>query len=216
MHRKKPTGQRRYCYAVVSSWVIKHFDFHKLAALLLARLANNHVRIYGSNLAEGFSSLRRRSCFELKDQGIYSLNKQTSYCKISQSLTYICSDLYFSNCFAIKQQPRQQQRCRDVQNVTINITSNLMAFRLDLARFGCNLVNTVCDISHTPDASGLSISCWASGLTAVFCTGPTDMCSIWMNGSNCLLIAVIILGMAPPKLGDCFNSLRLSDAYMRQ
>ena len=121
MRGKKSTGQRRYCYAVVSSWAIKHFDFHKLAALWSARLANNHVRIYGSNLAEGFSAFRRRSCFERKDQGIYSLNKQMSYCKISQSLTYIFSDLYFSNCFAIKQPHRQQQRCRDVQNVTIII-----------------------------------------------------------------------------------------------
>ena len=32
---KKPTGQRWYCHAVVSSWAIKHFDFHNLAAPML-------------------------------------------------------------------------------------------------------------------------------------------------------------------------------------
>ena len=64
MCRQKPTGQCRYCHAVVLSWAIKHFDFHKLAALWLARLINNHVRIYGSNVAEGFSVFQRRSCLK--------------------------------------------------------------------------------------------------------------------------------------------------------
>ena len=44
---KNATGQRRYCHAVVSSCAIKHFYFQKLAMLI------NHVRIYGSNVAEG-------------------------------------------------------------------------------------------------------------------------------------------------------------------
>ena len=57
---KNATGQRRYCYAMVSSWAIKHFDFQKLAGLWLARLINNHVRIYGSNVAEGFSAFQCR------------------------------------------------------------------------------------------------------------------------------------------------------------
>ena len=62
---KNATGQRRYSHAVVSSWAIKHLDFQKLAALWLARLTNNHVRIYGSNAAEGFSAFQRRSCIYL-------------------------------------------------------------------------------------------------------------------------------------------------------
>ena len=60
MRRKNARGQRMYCHAVVSSWAIKHFDLQKLAALRLARLINNHVRIYGSNVAEGFSAFQRR------------------------------------------------------------------------------------------------------------------------------------------------------------
>ena len=63
--KKKPTGQRRYYHGVVSSWAIKHFNFHKLAALWLARLINTHVRINGSNVAEGFSAFQRRSCVKL-------------------------------------------------------------------------------------------------------------------------------------------------------
>ena len=59
---KNATGQRRYCHAVVSSWAIKYFDFRKLAGLWLASLIKNHVRIYGSNVAEGFSAFQRRSC----------------------------------------------------------------------------------------------------------------------------------------------------------
>ena len=59
---QKPTGLCRYCHAVVLSWAIKHFDFHKLAALWLARLISNHVRIYGSNVAKGFSVFQRRCC----------------------------------------------------------------------------------------------------------------------------------------------------------
>ena len=39
---------------MVTSRAIKHFDFQKLAGLWLARLINNHVRIYGSNVAEVF------------------------------------------------------------------------------------------------------------------------------------------------------------------
>ena len=56
MRRKNATGQRRYCHAVVLGWAIKHFDFQKLAGLWLARLINNHVKIYGSNVAEGYSA----------------------------------------------------------------------------------------------------------------------------------------------------------------
>ena len=53
MRRKNATGQRRYCHVVVSSWVIKHFDFQ--VGLWLANwLINNHVRIYGSNVAEDY------------------------------------------------------------------------------------------------------------------------------------------------------------------
>ena len=54
---KNATGQRRYCHGVVSSCcAIKHFYFQKLARLI------NHVRIYGSNVVEGFSVFKRRSC----------------------------------------------------------------------------------------------------------------------------------------------------------
>ena len=54
MRRKNATWQRRYCHAVVSRWAIEHFDFQKLAGLWLARMINNHVRIYGSNVDESF------------------------------------------------------------------------------------------------------------------------------------------------------------------
>ena len=62
MRRKNATGQRRYCHVVVSSWGIKHFDFQKLAGLWLTRLINNHVRVYGSNVAEGSLAFPRPSC----------------------------------------------------------------------------------------------------------------------------------------------------------
>ena len=59
---KNVTGQHRYCHAEVLSWAIKHFDFHKLSGLWLARLINNHARIYESNVAQGFSAFQHRSC----------------------------------------------------------------------------------------------------------------------------------------------------------
>ena len=62
MSRKNAPGQRKYCQAVASCLAIKHFDFQILVGLWLARLINNHVRIYGSNVAEGFSAFQRRSC----------------------------------------------------------------------------------------------------------------------------------------------------------
>ena len=52
---KNATGQRRNCHAVVSSCAIKYFYFQNLARLI------NHVWIYGSNVAEGFSAFQRRS-----------------------------------------------------------------------------------------------------------------------------------------------------------
>ena len=61
MRRKNAPGQRSYCHAMVTSWAIKHFDFQKLAGLWLVRLINNHIRIYGTNVAEGFSAFQRRS-----------------------------------------------------------------------------------------------------------------------------------------------------------
>ena len=39
-----------------------HFDCQKLAGLSLARLINNHVRIYGSSVAKGFWAFQRRFC----------------------------------------------------------------------------------------------------------------------------------------------------------
>ena len=60
---KNTTAQHGYCYAVVSSWTINHLDFQKLAGLWLGRLINSHVRIDGSNVAEGFSAFQRRSGF---------------------------------------------------------------------------------------------------------------------------------------------------------
>ena len=64
MRYKKTQGKAGVAmrWSLVSSWAITHFDFHKLAVLWLARLINNHVRIYGSNVAEGFSAFQRRSC----------------------------------------------------------------------------------------------------------------------------------------------------------
>ena len=49
--QKNAIGQRRYRHAVVSSIAIKHFCYQKLVRLI------NHVRIYGSNVAEGFFSV---------------------------------------------------------------------------------------------------------------------------------------------------------------
>ena len=60
---KIASGYHRYCHAVVSSWAIKHFDFQKLEGLWLVRLINNHVRVYGSNVAEGFSAFQRLVIF---------------------------------------------------------------------------------------------------------------------------------------------------------
>ena len=70
MRRKNATGQRRYCHAVVSSCAIKHFYFQKLARLI------NHVRIYGSNVAEGFSAFQRWSCYRF---GSHSLGIRCAF-----------------------------------------------------------------------------------------------------------------------------------------
>ena len=39
------------------------FNFQKLAGLWLVGEVDNHVAIYGSKVAEGFSAFQRRSCF---------------------------------------------------------------------------------------------------------------------------------------------------------
>ena len=63
----KSGAQRcRYCHMVVSSWTIKHFDFQKLAGLLLAGQVVNHVGIFGSKKAECCSAFHRRSCFRFR------------------------------------------------------------------------------------------------------------------------------------------------------
>ena len=38
------------------------YNFQKLAGLLLVGEVDNHVAIYGSKVAEGFSAFQRRSC----------------------------------------------------------------------------------------------------------------------------------------------------------
>ena len=43
----------------------KKKDFQKLAGLWLVGEMDNHVAIYGSKVAEGFSAFQRRSCFNI-------------------------------------------------------------------------------------------------------------------------------------------------------
>ena len=77
--QKNATGQRRYYHAVVLNWAIKHCDFQNLAGLWLARLINNHVRIYGSNVAEGFWAFQRRSCYQCMQTTNSSLHNSSCH-----------------------------------------------------------------------------------------------------------------------------------------
>ena len=62
---KNAARWHRYCHAVASSWTIKHFDFQKLAGLWLPGEVVNHVGIYGSKMAEGFSAFQRQPCYTI-------------------------------------------------------------------------------------------------------------------------------------------------------
>ena len=82
---KNASGQRRYSYAVVSSCAIKLFYFQRLAMLI------NHVRIHGSNVAEGFPAFQRRSCMNLCEMMLrFSVFLNSSFIKSeSQKRIYI-------------------------------------------------------------------------------------------------------------------------------
>ena len=60
--QKMPQGNADIAMRWFRAGPLSIFDFQKLAGLWLASLIKNHVRIYGSNVAEGFSAFQRRSC----------------------------------------------------------------------------------------------------------------------------------------------------------
>ena len=58
------------------SFNVKKKDFQKLAGLWLAGEMVDHIGIYGSKVAEGFSAFQRRSCYDLSISAIGFVSKK--------------------------------------------------------------------------------------------------------------------------------------------
>ena len=104
MHHKNATGKCRYCHAVVLSCAIEHFYLQKLARLI------NHVRIYGSNLAAGFSAFQRRSCCSCSTlrMQIKPLNYLKTVSKVADLTSTIAMTVH---CFGALTQVRTIGHC---------------------------------------------------------------------------------------------------------
>ena len=85
--------------AVVSNWAIKHFDFQKLAGLLLAGKVVNRVGIYGSQKAEGCSASQRRSWYRCKNRKYQDSLNYREMCLLCEPFDGIKLRGWWKTCF---------------------------------------------------------------------------------------------------------------------
>ena len=93
-------------------------NFQKLAGLWLVGEVDNHVAIYGSKVAEGFSAFQRRSCYiEVLILNLLHLDKMADIlCIFSNAFSkgrVMCFDLNITEMYSLWSKVKtSQHRCR--------------------------------------------------------------------------------------------------------